>query len=34
VAVDSDEAPAELAREADLTLEGTHGVRELLEALL
>jgi trehalose 6-phosphate phosphatase len=34
VAVDSDEAPAELAREADLTLESTHGVRELLEALL
>lgn len=34
VAVDSDEAPPELAREADLTLDGTHGVRELLEALL
>jgi trehalose 6-phosphate phosphatase len=34
VAVDSDEAPAELAREADLTLDGTTGVRELLEALL
>jgi trehalose 6-phosphate phosphatase len=34
VAVDSDEAPADLAREADLTLEGTPGVRELLEALL
>jgi trehalose 6-phosphate phosphatase len=34
VAVDSDEAPPELAREADLTLEGTSGVRELLEALL
>ncbi len=34
VAVDSDEAPPELAREADLTLEGTPGVRELLEALL
>jgi trehalose 6-phosphate phosphatase len=34
VAVDSDEAPAELAREADLTVGGTHGVRELLEALL
>ncbi len=34
VAVDSDEAPPELAREADLTLAGTHGVRELLEALL
>jgi trehalose 6-phosphate phosphatase len=34
VAVDSDEAPLELAREADLTLNGTSGVRELLEALL
>ena len=34
VAVDSDEAPPELAREADLTLAGTPGVRELLEALL
>jgi trehalose 6-phosphate phosphatase len=34
VAVDSDEAPPELAREADLTLDGTAGVRELLEALL
>jgi trehalose 6-phosphate phosphatase len=34
VAVDSDEAPAELAREADLTLDGPAGVRELLEALL
>jgi len=34
VAVDSDEAPPELAREADLTLDGTTGVRELLEALL
>jgi trehalose 6-phosphate phosphatase len=34
VAVDSDEAPPELAREADLTLDGTGGVRELLEALL
>jgi trehalose 6-phosphate phosphatase len=33
-AVDSDEAPPELAREADLTLDGTSGVRELLEALL
>ena len=33
-AVSSDEAPAELAREADLTVEGTAGVRELLEALL
>jgi trehalose 6-phosphate phosphatase len=34
VAVDSDEAPPELAREADLTLAGPPGVRELLEALL
>jgi trehalose 6-phosphate phosphatase len=34
VAVRSDEAPAELAREADLTVDGTGGVRELLEALL
>jgi trehalose 6-phosphate phosphatase len=33
-AVSSDEAPAELAAEADLTVEGTAGVRELLEALL
>jgi len=33
-AVSSDEAPPELAREADLTVEGTGGVRELLEALL
>ncbi len=34
VAVASDEAPPELAREADLTVDGTGGVRELLEALL
>jgi trehalose 6-phosphate phosphatase len=34
VAVRSDEAPPELAREADLTVDGTVGVRELLEALL
>ena len=34
VAVSSDEAPADLAREADLTVDGTGGVRELLEALL
>jgi trehalose 6-phosphate phosphatase len=34
VAVESDEAPPELAREADLTLDGPSGVRELLEALL
>ena len=34
VAVDSDEAPPELASEADLTLEGTDGVRQLLQALL
>ena len=33
-AVASDEAPAELAQEADLVLDGTGGVRELLEALL
>ena len=34
VAVRSDEAPPELAREADLTVDGTGGVRQLLEALL
>ena len=34
VAVTSEEVPAELAREADLTVDGTAGVRELLEALL
>jgi trehalose 6-phosphate phosphatase len=34
VAVGSDEAPPGLAEEADLTVEGTGGVRELLEALL
>jgi trehalose 6-phosphate phosphatase len=34
VAVGSDEAPPELALEADLTVDGTGGVRELLEALL
>jgi trehalose 6-phosphate phosphatase len=34
VAVSSDEAPPELAREADLTVDGTGGVRSLLEALL
>jgi trehalose 6-phosphate phosphatase len=34
VAVESDETPPELAREADLTVAGTGGVRELLEALL
>jgi trehalose 6-phosphate phosphatase len=34
VAVSSDEVPAELAREADLTVDGPAGVRELLEALL
>jgi trehalose 6-phosphate phosphatase len=33
-AVSSEEAPAELAQEADLTVEGTGGVRELLGALL
>ena len=34
VAVDSDEAPVELGKEADLTVDGPAGVRELLEALL
>lgn len=34
VAVRSDEAPPDLAREADLTVDGTGGVRGLLEALL
>ena len=34
VAVASDEAPPELAREADLTVDGPAGVRALLEALL
>jgi trehalose 6-phosphate phosphatase len=34
VAVSSDEVPAELAREADLTVDGPPGVRALLEALL
>jgi trehalose 6-phosphate phosphatase len=34
VAVSSDEAPPELAREADLVIDGTAGVRQLLEALL
>jgi trehalose 6-phosphate phosphatase len=34
VAVSSDEAPPELAYEADLTVDGPSGVRELLEALL
>jgi len=34
VAVASEEAPPELAREADLTVDGTAGVRGLLEALL
>jgi trehalose 6-phosphate phosphatase len=34
VAVNSDEAPPELALEADMTVDGTGGVRELLEALL
>jgi trehalose 6-phosphate phosphatase len=33
-AVSSDEAPPELATEADLLLDGTGGVRSLLEALL
>jgi trehalose 6-phosphate phosphatase len=34
VAVGSDEAPEELALQADLTVDGTSGVRELLGALL
>jgi trehalose 6-phosphate phosphatase len=34
VAVGSDEAPPELLGEADLTLDGPDGVRELLQALL
>jgi trehalose 6-phosphate phosphatase len=34
VAVRSDEAPPELVAQADLTIEGPGGVRELLEALL
>ena len=34
VAVGSDEAPPALAPEADLTVDGPRGVRELLEALL
>ena len=34
VAVASDEAPPDLAREADLTVDGPGGVRGLLEALL
>jgi trehalose 6-phosphate phosphatase len=34
VAVGSDEAPPDLAREADLTVDGPAGVRGLLEALL
>jgi trehalose 6-phosphate phosphatase len=34
VAVDSDEAPPELSKEADVTVDGPAGVRALLEALL
>ena len=34
VAVGSDEAPPELAQEADVTVDGPVGVRGLLEALL
>ena len=34
VAVNSEEAPAELSEQADLTIEETSGVRALLEALL
>jgi trehalose 6-phosphate phosphatase len=33
-AVSSDETPEELARESDIVVDGTGGVRELLEALL
>jgi hypothetical protein len=32
--VSSDEAPPELAQEADFTVDGPDGVRGLLEALL
>ena len=34
VGVRSDEGPSELAREADVMVDGTDGVRELLQALL
>jgi hypothetical protein len=34
VAVESEEAPPELASDADLLVDGTRGVRALLEALL
>jgi hypothetical protein len=34
VGVTSDEGPSELAAEADLMVDGTAGVRELLQALL
>jgi trehalose 6-phosphate phosphatase len=34
VAVDSEETPPELAEQADLVIDGTSGVRSLLEALL
>ncbi len=34
VAVGSDEAPPELAQEADVLVDGPAGVRRLLEALL
>jgi hypothetical protein len=34
VAVRSEEAPPELVDQADLTIDGPGGVRELLEALL
>jgi trehalose 6-phosphate phosphatase len=34
VAVESEEAPPELASDADLVVDGTQGVRALLEALL
>jgi hypothetical protein len=32
--VSSDESPSELEHGADLVVEGTHGVRALLEGLL
>ena len=34
VGVRSDEGPSELAQEADVMVEGTDGVRDMLQALL
>ena len=34
VGVPLDEGPSELAREADVMVDGTDGVRDLLQALL